>query len=207
MPASQPDYEPAIQAFLQWEQSDSTLRRGTSAPTEYPSPNYVPQSALDAYFKDESSVKNIIFDLNLQDPPSPRYIWQHYRKIFAILLSIHRGSMIRQFVHHYIGDRCLPLTTRPQEFPTSSAGDLWKAFYQGQWKYCVKKMHCGMQGKLPKEEILPFVVEDQLGKGRSATLHKIVVDSEYNRLKHHVRSSFACRPTFQHKLRLTWPIE
>lgn len=183
MPHSQPDHEDSIQEFLEWERQVSTRRNGTIGPQNDETQDYVPLSALNAHFKDESVVRRVISDLGLQDPPSAYYVRDLYLQVFAILLSIHKGSMIRQFTNReYLNDQYLPFRAKPSDFPASSDDLLWTAFQERQWRFRPVKMRNGMSGEQPPAAILPFTVDDQIGDGVSASIHKIMVDSEYNSL-------------------------
>ena len=181
--ASQPNHQPSIQAFLEWEQKDSTLRKGTAGSQNDQAQSYVPISALNDHFGEEVSVRKIISDLRLPQSPDPAYVWNHYRRVFAILLSINNGSMIGQFTNRqYLIDQYLPFRSRPPDFPASDDDSLWGAFYKRQWKFCPVPMPNGMRGEQPAEAILPFTIKEQIGQGKSASIHKIEVDSEYNSL-------------------------
>lgn len=192
MVESQPDHEDAIQEFLSWEASPNTFRTSMMGAKNETPKVYIPFSALDAYFKTPESVTKILTVLFPDDPLNPHYVCGHYRCVLAILLSTHNGHMIRQFVEHSnLQDQNLPWEARPPNFPVSSSVDLWAAFHDRQWKYLPLTMDYNMQGQLHTNRILPFQVQDQVGKGVSAYVNKVLVDEEYNKLNHPVCSSDA----------------
>ena len=187
----QPNHTASIQRFLEWQ--GTSFRMGTLGPKEEESGQYIPRSALDSYFNSHSRVKEILNDILPGQYVDASYVWNHYRRGFAILLSINEGSYIREFVEHpELQDLRLPFSeTPPKGFPASSESTLFASFYHQQWRYFPLDLMYKMRGEIPQKAILPIRVQQKLGRGVSATVYKIEVDEEYNKLRHKVCASIA----------------
>lgn len=166
---------------------------GTLGPKEEETGYYISRSALETYFDSPLKIREILNDLLPSQYLDAEYIWQYYRRGFAILLSIDEGRMIRQFVEYStLQDKHLPfLGPPPADFPASSDGKLFTSFYKRQWKYLPMELVYRMRGPIPPDMILPIRVKEKLGRGVSANVHKIEVDREYNRLGHSVGEATA----------------
>lgn len=189
MAEPQPDHENPIQRFLTWE--NSSARVGTLGPKNEDTGRYIPHTSLESYFNSPDMVKKILEALSLTKSPNARYVWQHYRWGFATLLSIGKGRMICQFVEfEALQDKHLPFREGPPtDFPTSTDGDLFALFYRHQWRYFPLELNYRMRGPIPPSAILPFQVKKKLGRGRSANVHQVCVDEDYNKLGHPVGST------------------
>lgn len=118
-----------------------------------------------------------------QSAPDAADVLKSYLRPFAILLCIGSGHMISYFVEHpSLQDRCLPFSVEPQDFPVSTSRNLFRAFYEEQWKFCALRLEYNRGYRLPDEYILPIISKEQIGDGGSANLYKIVVDESYNSL-------------------------
>ncbi len=193
MNESQPDHHPPVQRFLAWEASPHTLRTGTIGPKNEDTKPYISCTTLNAYFGSPAAVKDLLEALNFTDRlPDADFIWRNYRRSFAILLSIHEGPMIQQFIEFSnLQDKSLPFAEQPANFPQSSSNqaNLFSAFYERQWRYLPLELNYKMRGPIPPNVIIPFRVKGRVGRGRSAKVDKIEVDEDYNLLGHPVRPS------------------
>lgn len=184
------EHRDPIQRFLTWEASSAHV--GTLGLKNEDEGKYIPKTLLDTYFKSNQTIKAIL-DVFFKDhrvQPDAYWIREHYLLGFAILLSMGKGPMIAQFVDHSkLQDKYLPFSERPSTgFPTLSDGDFFTSFYQRQWKYLPQELNYRMRGSISPDVILPFqVCKEKLGRGRSANVHKIVVDDDCNKLGHPVR--------------------
>ena len=133
-------------------------------------------------------VKEILEALFPNDKVDAYYIWENFRRGFAILLSINQGNMVRNFIRYgQLTDHSLPFTDGALEhFPTSDSVDLFKDFSRRQWRYFPLEMSYMMSGPIPHDAILPFRVRERLSRSQSATVNKIEVDQDYNKLAHPV---------------------
>lgn len=187
MDGPQPDHDNAIQRFLRWEKSSA--RSGTHGFNNDVQQQYISHNSLDKYFKSVPVVREILRELFPTETLDADYVWQHYRRGFAILLSINEGRMIRQFMESLsLQDTQLPFDVEPpKDFPAASERDLFSSFYRRQWRYLPQKLQYKMRGRISDDVILPFERKEKLGRGGSANVYKISVDEEYNHLHRAVR--------------------
>lgn len=185
------DLQP-IQAFLQWEAAQSTGRNGTQGAQNDKQAKYIQYSALKEYMSKPNTLEKLLGALfpDGYDAPDADSIREHWLRPFAILVSINHGQMINAFRRRDdLEDEKLPLRSKPANFPMSSIVNssgpvnLWDLFYERQWKFCPKKLEFNMESDLDERYILPFEVKEKLGRGGSSSVHKIVVDGEYNKLR------------------------
>ncbi|KAG8532871.1 uncharacterized protein KY384_002749 [Bacidia gigantensis] len=174
MNVPQGDHLEPIQAFLRWELSPETIRHGTTGQKNDETRPYITVTALEAYFATPDSIKSVLAALFTEgNPPNAYDVWSRYRRVLAILLSSSNGRMIGQFVGHpRLQDRGLPFESEPPNFPKTSKGNtIWSSFYRQQWKFCPYDLHFNMTDTLVDDYILPFQVEEALGRGGSALQH------------------------------------
>lgn len=179
----QAEHDSEIQAFLRWH---STTRRlgigGSNHATQY---HFIPFSAVEEYLGASQRVERLLAAL-LAKNVDAQYVREHYLRPLAILLLIGQGRMIEVFVRYLsLMDRRLPFRTRPEDFPHSSDPNFFRRFHSQQWQFCAADLEYNMDLHLHKEEILPIIHKEKIGWGGNATVFKVVVDSEYNKLLPH----------------------
>ncbi|KAL9632109.1 MAG: hypothetical protein Q9164_005519, partial [Protoblastenia rupestris] len=186
MSESQPDYEPAIQEFHQWRESEGARRSGIRGSDNKTTCSFIPVSILGKYLVGQSDrierLLQALFRSTEMLPPEPSYVRAHYLRPFAILLSIGQGRMILQFVlHKSLEDHRLPFRGRPTDFPLTIP-DSYHLFESHQWQFCASKLEYDMRHHLDDQAILPITQIEEIGNGENAVFHKIVVEENYNGL-------------------------
>lgn len=182
----QPEHHPTIQDFLRWKEDPDIHREGCGRSDSTVGIKYIPQSAVIKKLTKEriEALLNVLFRDVEQPAPDAELVMLHYRRPFAILLSVGFGRMISHFVEHLsLQDQCLPFTNEPQGFPKSTRRDLYKAFCEEQWQFCAVKLEYNMPYRLESSYVLPIIHKEKIGEGGSAKLYKIIVDEDYNSLR------------------------
>ncbi|KAI4126118.1 MAG: hypothetical protein LQ338_003923, partial [Usnochroma carphineum] len=177
---TQPDQDAECQAFLKWIRS--ARRSGTV--TGY---GFIPVSAVKDYLGANQRVESLLTSLFGKDfakTVDAETVRKHYLRPLAILLWIGQGDMIRHFVRYQsLKDHQLPFRTCPEDFPISPQDpNFFRRFFNEQWQFCATDLEYNMDLHLHKEEILPILHKQEIGRGGNAIVSKIVVDEEYNRL-------------------------
>ncbi|KAL8908992.1 MAG: hypothetical protein Q9171_005222 [Xanthocarpia ochracea] len=182
----QTESAPTIQQFLQWKSRTGILKTGCGGSDNIIGSNYIPHAVLQEYLTTDR-IRALLKEL-LDDPSrshvTPEKVRTHYLRPFAILLSSGCGGMIRQFINRQeLQDRFLPFFTEPENFPKSSAKNLFEVFRKEQWQFCAVQLEYDMTDDLATDFILPITAKEEIGDGGSAILYKITVDEVYNKLK------------------------
>ena len=180
MISAQRDENPAIQDFLQWIHEVKRTEEDGGR-------KFVPYTRLKTYFTSKDRTRRLLYalfpDQDEAELPRPDDVERHYLRVFSILLCIHQGPFIMRFLEYpSLQDTRLPFTTKPPYFPVSSKSDLFDAFRQKQWEFCVLIWEYNMHYRFEKERILPIIGKEKLAMGGSSILFKIVVEDEYNHL-------------------------
>ena len=182
----QPESAPAIQDFLQWKSRTGILKTGCGGSDNTIGSNYISHAVLQEYLTTDrirALLKELLDDLS-RSPVNPERVRTRYLRPFAILLSSGCGGMIRQFINRQeLQDTSLPFFTEPENFPKSSAKNLFEAFRKEQWQFCAVQLEYDMSDDLATDFILPITAKEEIGNGGSAILYKITVDEVYNKLK------------------------
>ncbi|KAL8859794.1 MAG: hypothetical protein Q9178_003626 [Gyalolechia marmorata] len=182
----QPESAPAIQHFLQWKSRTDILKTGCGGSDNIIGSNYIPHAVLQEYLTTDrirALLKELLDDLS-RSYVTPERVRTSYLRPFAILLSSGCGGMIRQFINRReLQDTSLPFFTEPENFPKSSAKNLFEAFRKEQWQFCAVQLEYDMSDDLATDFILPINAKEEIGNGGSAILYKITVDEVYNKLK------------------------
>ncbi|KAL9131154.1 MAG: hypothetical protein Q9217_000855 [Psora testacea] len=180
MSRAQRDENPAIQDFLRWI-------NGVKRTEEDGGRKFVPFTRLKAYFTSRDPTRRLLYalfpDQDEAELPRPDHVERHYLRVFSILLCIHQGPFIMHFLEYpSLQDTRLPFATKPLDFPVSSKSDLFDAFWQKQWEFCVPTWEYNMNYRFEKETVLPIIRKEMIAMGGSSILSKIVVEDEYNHL-------------------------
>jgi hypothetical protein len=106
---------------------------------------------------------------------------------FAILLSIGKGQLIKEFVkQEKLYDRHLPFTSKPAEFPSSSgsAVNMWHEFDKAQWGFVphIFQYEDGVELILDPRRIVPITHRYLIDTRTSSNIWKIAIHGQYNRL-------------------------
>ena len=132
----QPESSPAIQHFLQWKSRPGILKTGRGGSDNTIGSKYISNAVLQEYLTADrirALLKELLDDLSRSSVNLER-VRTHYLRPFAILLSSGCGVMIRQFISRQeLQDKSLPFFTDPENFPKSSAKNLFEAFRKEQW--------------------------------------------------------------------------
>ena len=186
MSGSQPDHHEVLQAFHRWRFSQQTRQPGIGGHDSDTPYDFIPYAAVEEYLGAPGKVEkllNALFGSPGDHAISPQYIREHYMRPFAILLSIGQGSMIQHWTRYpSLQDHRLPYLGKPEEFPTSTPDDFFELFKSHQWQFCPAKLAYNMNARLSTEEILPITHKEEIGRGGSAVIYKIVVFDGYNDL-------------------------
>lgn len=190
---SQLDDDPAIQDVLKWAESQDTLRSGRGGPSNDIELKFVPVSVLEAEFTKPGKVESILETLFVGSQysiPDAEYIRAHYLRPFVISILVGSGRMIHHFVQHEsLRDDHLPFKSEPKEFPKSSTTNIWASFNKKQWVFCPIKFKNNMNSVIDRDEILPIIIEKDLGGGGSSTTQMISVHEGYNGLNPRVNDA------------------
>ena len=172
-----------IQAFWRWHWT--TRRAGVGGPDHAARCDFIPFSAVQEYFGASQRVERLLAALDAKKVDA-HHIRKHYLRTLAILILIGQGPMINHFSRYSsLTDKRLPFRTRPEDFPHSPDAEFFDKFHAEQWQFCVMALEYNMDLQLHKEEILPIIEKEEIGRGGNATIFKIVVDSDYNKLVPH----------------------
>ena len=180
----QRDEDPNIQAFLDWEQSESTGHVGTGGARNDITPRYIPSLDLETYLNREGVTERLLNALYPgHDGPAANYVKKQYLRPFAILLCLNHGTLIDIFIkHEQLQDDKLPFRSEPPGFPSSSKVDLWAEFRSKQWKFCPVTLRYLMGTTLDQDEILPLRIGERIGLGGTSSVYTVTVHPQYNEL-------------------------
>lgn len=185
MPGIQGEDHSEIQAFWRWYENTRARCLGIGGPDHAAQRNFIPLSAVQQYLGASQCVEGLLAALCAENVEA-QTVREHYLRTLAILILIGKGHMIKHFVrYHSLKDERLPFRTRPEDFPHSSDAKFFDKFRRKQWQFCVTDLEYNMDLHLHKEEILPIVEKEEIGRGGNATVFKIVIASEYNKLVPH----------------------
>ncbi|KAL8792768.1 MAG: hypothetical protein Q9195_004655 [Heterodermia aff. obscurata] len=183
MPEIQAEHPSEIQAFWRWYLA--TVRQGMGGPDHAAGRAFIPLSAVQDYLGASQRVEGLLAALCAKHVDA-QYVREHYLRTLAILILIRQGPMINHFVRYSsLTDKRLPFRTRPEDFPHSADPEFFDKFHVQQWQFCVTDLEYKMDLHLHQEEILPIIEKKEIGRGGNATVFKIVVASEYNKLVPH----------------------
>ena len=187
MEFGQPDENNAIQDFLRWEHQ-ARRREQVDTAINKEARFFVPHSELRVYLGSGRRLQNLLEALYPgQDPveqPSCKTIERHYLRTFSILVLIGHGSFIRHFEQHEsLQDQKLPFLERPAHFPFSTGSDIFDAFRQKQWEFCVPVFKYDMRSYFDKECVLPIIESEKIAMGGSSVIYKIRLMTEYDELE------------------------
>ena len=184
-PRLQPDHDTSIQNFLKWFESPDSSSIGCCGSENEEERIYIPIDKLREKLSRRTveDLLGALFDKGEISTPNVDVVISRYLRTFAILLCIGQGSMIRQFVNYRnLADDRLPLLQQPSEFPLSTQGNIFAAFYQQQWAFCASTLEYNMSLYIGPDEILPINQKEKIDEGGSSITYKIVVDKGYDRL-------------------------
>ncbi|XTI93229.1 kinase-like protein [Cenococcum geophilum] len=189
MASSQADNDAHVQEFRRFVQQQSqqgTL--GATTGTNTADSRFLPDKALDEYFKDDAcllSLLKAVIPFDGHRPVRLCTLRRRFIKIFAILLCIGHGNFIKLFVEDDdLSDKKLPFTNRPTTFPSAGASDeqFFISFSNQQWMFCAPTLTYEPYSYWPARRILPIIDKQEIGDGGSAKTYKIKVHPDYNRL-------------------------
>ena len=179
-------YGPSLHAFEKWRKSPQTYLNGCSGPDSVTRRQFISEAKLKNYLRDQGRLEAILEEVvDDQHRPDVRatYIQEHYLRTFAILLCIGAGHLIWHFSRFpSLQDEKLPHHVLPAEFPSFPA-DLFRSFKGAQWQFCPPKFRYEMNNHFSEDEILPIIRREELDRGGTAEVYRIVVDEEYNLLQ------------------------
>ena len=182
----QHDQDDEIQAFHRWSKSSKTRRPGIGGSSHATRCDFIPSSAVKEYLGANDRVEGLLaslFDKETIKTIDAEFIRRHLLRTLAILLLIGEGPMIKYFIQYQsLQDHRLPYRSRPLDFPSSSSPNFFDRFHNHQWQFCATDLEYNMNVRLHKEQILPIVHKEEIGRGGNGTISKVVVDEEYNRL-------------------------
>lgn len=180
MPETQAEHDREIQAFRRW--ISKTRRRGIGGSNHATQCDFIPFSAVKEYLGASNRVESLLASICAKHVDA-QVVREHYLRPLAILLLIGQGPMIEHFVQYRsLMDHRLPFRTCPEDFPHSADPELFSRFHIQQWQFCVADLEYNMDFHLHKEEILPIISKEEIGRGGNANVYKIVVEAEYNKL-------------------------
>ena len=187
MERGQPDENHAIQDFLRWERQARRRELFDTAITKE-ARFFIPHSELKSYLGSGRRLENLLDALFPgQDPieqPSCRNIEQHYMLVFSILVVIGQGPFIKYFEQHAsLQDQKLPFLERPAHFPFSTGSDIFDAFRQRQWEFCVPVFRYDMGSYFDRELVLPIIESEKIAMGGSSVIYKVRLMVEYDELE------------------------
>lgn len=188
----QDDTLPAVQQFLRWIESRHI--------PDLSMPDFIPSADVSEYFNDDTNgdtIKKVLkaFSPDSADPARLK-IRKDFRKVFCILVSIHKGPWIRHFISHDLTDALLPFYDRPNAFPIDSSDKTFlEDFQRAQWRFCAPVLQRSDQIEPTKryrqEIILPYVSKAKQGEGATSVVYKVEVHAAHNKLtsgRRHVRA-------------------
>ena len=182
-------YSDARHDFEKWKVSSETRSPGRGGIGLEANVPFISESRLTEYLKTPNQVERLlddVLDSSQRADVVPGYIRGHYRKTFAILLSIGRGDLIHHFQQYEsLKDHNLPHRSKPSDFPLQEQ-DIFESFQKAQWQFCPTKFYRDMNNaRFDLEEVLPIVRKEILNPKitGSAKVYKIVIDGDYNHLQ------------------------
>jgi hypothetical protein len=186
----QRSHEPEIQNLVRWIKNERL--NGCYSLRDQGRTTYIPRRELVAYFGDaglQSLLLALCQDQNQNLLHDENRILKDYIAILAILVRIGNGEFISEFLRfHNMSDRFLPFYQRPSRFPSLPEHDFWDDFYRSQWLFCPHTFEQDQMGvSIDDNCVLPIEPQGQQGKGGFATIYKIQIDSQYDRLRSQVQ--------------------
>lgn len=182
--AEQPAHETEFQAFFRKMKELSREGHGTSRDSDIKE-FFVPEKAL-ADYMDETRLLALLKSLfKTSMMPYIRRIRNGYTKVFAILLSIHKGHFISVFIRHDgLCDRFLPFFQKPDRFPHDEDADFFENFQKKQWYFCPWNFgETDMEISIDHNYVLPIQSRTRVGREGFAHIYRIEIDAAYDNLK------------------------
>lgn len=180
----QPDDHPHIQDLHTWATKVQQLGIDDTG-LEINRP-FIADQDVEAYFKDIRTTRKLLAALFRDDnhEVDAETIQKKYPKVFLTLLLTGNGRFITSFVQYdCLCDQYLPFRVRPPNFPSSSHGDFFPSFCRQQWQFCARVFQYGVHQQFDANDvILPITSKEKLGGGGSATVYKIILHAEYDKL-------------------------
>jgi hypothetical protein len=158
-------------------------RRIAKNPDEKERP-FVPFSALQAYFTEETTGTFLRHTAGSSHRIQPRTVVKRFLRVYSILISIKQAVY---FSHFYGDDRLddarLPFTNEHDWH--ESCKPFFKDFYTAQWQFCAREFHIDWMNdtRLDDELILPIEELECLKSGTDSSTYKIQLHSEHNHLE------------------------
>ena len=186
----QPDHEEALQNFHSL--INRSLFEGKAANPDFC--KFCPEGVLRHYFEEfhhqnlRRLLKAVLYTQNAphRELPTKDILGKEhsYVLIFAILLRIGQGRLIRHFSQHTsLCDTYLPFTAMPSAFPGAlRQQEIFKDFRAMQWQFCPARMDSRQIAIWEEERILPIHTMEPIGKGGSADTFRIQIHDQYNKM-------------------------
>ncbi|KAF2139612.1 uncharacterized protein K452DRAFT_320254 [Aplosporella prunicola CBS 121167] len=173
-----------IDKLFKWKQGAQESSAFPQVINPEKQPCFIPLRQVTEYLKDTRRLRDILSELflGLDLPVSTETIQKYYPRIFLILVLIERGQYIERFVEHEeLRDEKLPFHTKPENFP--EIPDLYQQFYNQQWEFCPYTFVHQANEKIPAHRILPFTQYERCGNGGNASIHRVFLLPDYNKLR------------------------
>ncbi|KAF2764907.1 kinase-like protein [Teratosphaeria nubilosa] len=187
MGSTQSDHLPELQQFHSWIEEITVTCESPTSNDSVEKARFVPYRIIERKFNEG----NHAFVRKLRDAVlgedscrvNAADIVKDCPRIFCILLSIGQGPFILHFAtNDSLHDSCLPLSARPDRFPTGH-DDFWQKFDEMQWKFCVPFLSSSSSPTINPKKIMPFVRRERLDEGGSATVDLVKVHPDYDHLE------------------------
>lgn len=186
MPTEQRTDDEVIRRFHRWVASGSAHSVGCHGIDSDISTPFIPDSQLRSYFCNVECVHDLLKAIYQEDDVEKlaHKIFDNYLRAFSILLCIGRGRFIKHFVRHCdLADKRLPFISAPSDWPLSTDKNMWESFQDKQWLFCPQDFELDMLEEIWHDRcILPITEKEILAENRWASIHKVVLEPEYNHL-------------------------
>ena len=184
--APQPDYAaPVVQEFIEWVRDHCI--DGTNGPSAMPNRPFMPFPSLQAYLKAHNRMSKLLRAMYSERDyhHAVTHLENWYTIVFSILILIGKGNYIMEFSQHTnLRDHHLPFLGKPLHFPTDPDDPtFWSKFCEEQFAFCAHTLEYNdIHTKLEDSCILPIVSKEELARGGSAAIYKILLHPYYDKL-------------------------
>lgn len=148
---------------------------------------FVPLTSIMEFFADPAFLGRVLEELwpGETAPVRENEILNGYVRVFTILLSLGKGTLIHHFVQHQnLADALLPFENRPHNFPKiKDDSDFFHDFHQHQWKFCPYVFNRGvLQSPLHPLRVLPITEKVHIADGKNTQIYRVHILAEYDNL-------------------------
>ena len=172
-----------VQEFIEWvrDVSEKYQMRGGQS--------FIPFSELRSYLG-TYRVEKLLDEVLLTDMLSTAHmvptIRSSYLRVFAILLNINKGHLIKELIcEPGLSDLSLPIQGQHEKSKYLAGKDslFWNSFARKQWLFCAQPLDDTPNLEILPDYILPIIESDYLYRGGSAEVYRIRIHEGYNMLK------------------------